>query len=74
MFAASKMRWRLCRREGKGRKQEVDFKLLLLEEVWELRVGNSQYKMAEALKWTYQEFKCKKQEESIQKYSLCRVI
>lgn len=33
MFAASKMRWRLCRREGGGRKQEVDFKLLLLEEV-----------------------------------------
>lgn len=33
MFAASKTRWRLCRREGERREQEADFKLLLLEEV-----------------------------------------
>lgn len=61
------MRWGLCRREGEERKQEADFKLLLLEEVCELRVGNSEYKMAGVPKWTYKEYKRKKQEESIQK-------
>lgn len=67
MVAVSKIRWRLCGREGERRRQKVDFKLHLLEEVCALRVRDLEYKMAEALKWTYRKSKCKKQKESIWK-------